>query len=166
MFSPLATYYSQEVDKFLSDSRGLTRITKRQFWAFFREAWKRAFTEKNIKSAWEVTGIHPFNPERVIATITQKNTTPEPQQVRTPTSARSLRRMFNHMQKDGFITTEALPLLHASEKLAIKAEILQHEVQGLKKAIVEEKKKRKRGRKLNLREEGENLGQARFFSPS
>ena len=51
MFSPLATYYSQEVDKFLSNSRGLTRIIKRQFWVFFRKVWRHAFTEKNIKSA-------------------------------------------------------------------------------------------------------------------
>ena len=70
------------------------------------------------------------------------------------------------MQKDGYVTVEALPLLRTSEKLATKVDILQHEVQGLKKAVVQEKKKRKRGRKLDLREEGENPGQARFFSPS
>jgi len=74
--------------------------------------------------------------------------------------------MFKHMQKDGYVTVEALPLLRTSEKLATKVDILQHEVQGLKKAVVQEKKKRKRGRKLDLREEGENPGQARFFSPS
>lgn len=70
-------------------------MTKRYFWKLFYEARGRAFTEKNIKSAWEATGIHPFNPERVKAIIMQKDTTPEPQQFRTPTSARSLRRMFN-----------------------------------------------------------------------
>ncbi|TKA62392.1 hypothetical protein B0A49_13263 [Cryomyces minteri] len=166
MFSPLATYYSQEVDTFLSNSGGLTHITRRQFWAFFYEAWKRAFIDKNVKSAWEAAGIYPFNPERVIAIITQQNTTPEPQQVRTPTSARSLRRMFNHMQKDGYVTAEALPLLCASEKLATKLEISQHELEGVKRALVQEKKKRKRGKRLTLYEEGENLGQARFFSPS
>jgi hypothetical protein len=74
--------------------------------------------------------------------------------------------MFNHMQKDGYITAEALPLLHASEKLATKLEISQYENQGLKRALVQEKKKRKRGKRLSLFEEGENLGQARFFSPS
>ena len=74
--------------------------------------------------------------------------------------------MFNQLQKDGYVTAEASPLLYASEKLATKLEISQHEVQGLKRALVEEKKKRKRGRKLDLREEGENPGQARFFSPA
>jgi len=166
MFSPLATYYSQEVNEFLSNSGGLTHVTKRQFWAFFREAWKRAFTEKNVISAWEATGIHPFNPERVIAIITRNNTTPEPQHVRTPTSARSLRRMFNRLQKEGHIDVEARSFLHASEKLATKLEISQHEIQGLKRALVEEKKKRKRGKRLSLYEAGESVGQARFFSPS
>ncbi|TKA39472.1 hypothetical protein B0A49_13736 [Cryomyces minteri] len=74
--------------------------------------------------------------------------------------------MFNHMQKDGYVTVEALPLLRASEKLATKLEISQHENQGSKRALVQEKKKRKRGKRLILYEEGENPGQARFFSPS
>ncbi|KAK5139604.1 hypothetical protein LTR04_003455, partial [Oleoguttula sp. CCFEE 6159] len=52
------------------------------------------------------------------------------------------------------------------EKLATKLEISQHENQGLKRALVQERKKRKRGKRLNLYEEGENPGQARFFSPS
>lgn len=124
MFLPLATYYSQEVDQFLSDSGGLICITKQQFWKLFYKAWERAFTEKNVRSTWEAAGIHPFSPERVIAIITQQNTTPEPQQVQTPTSARSLRRMFSHMQKDGYITAKALSLLCASKKLATKVEIL------------------------------------------
>ncbi|KAK4963929.1 hypothetical protein LTR28_004256, partial [Elasticomyces elasticus] len=70
------------------------------------------------------------------------------------------------MQKDGYVTTEALPLLHASEKLATKLEIAQHELEGAKRALAQEKKKRKRGKRLVLYEEGESAGQARFFSPS
>lgn len=70
------------------------------------------------------------------------------------------------MQKDGYITAKALPLLCASKKLATKIEILQHKNQGLKKALVEEKKKQKREKKLVLYKEGKSAGQARFFRPS
>lgn len=112
-------------------------------------------------------GIHPFNPERVIATITRANATPEAQQVRTPTSARSVRRLFNQLQKEGYVTAEALPLLYASEKLATKNEILRHEIQGLRNAMTEEKKKKRKRRKaMGLREKGENPGQPLFCSPS
>lgn len=66
LFSPLATYYSQQVDKLLAESQGLVRLTKRDFWPLFREAWTKAFTAKNVRSAWETTGIHPFDPSKVL----------------------------------------------------------------------------------------------------
>ena len=31
LFSPLATYYSQAIDRLLSESQGLVRLTKRDF---------------------------------------------------------------------------------------------------------------------------------------
>src|SRR2546430_4679531 len=71
LFSPLGTYYSQEVDNLLTKSQGLISITKRHFWALFREAWGRAFTTKNIEAAWKATGMHPFDPDKVIAPITR-----------------------------------------------------------------------------------------------
>ncbi|KAK5011667.1 hypothetical protein LTR28_009402 [Elasticomyces elasticus] len=79
-----------------------------------------------------------------------------PQQVQTTTLARSLHRMFNHMQKDGYVTAEALLLLHASEKLATKLEVAQHELEGVKRALVQKKKTRERGKRLISCEEGEN----------
>jgi hypothetical protein len=44
LFSPLATYYSQEIDDLLASSQGLVRLTKRDFWSLFRPAWEKAFT--------------------------------------------------------------------------------------------------------------------------
>ena len=38
LFLPLATYYSQAINKLLSESQGLVRITKRDFWPLFYEA--------------------------------------------------------------------------------------------------------------------------------
>jgi hypothetical protein len=31
LFSPLTTYYSQQIDKLLAESQGLVRLTKRDF---------------------------------------------------------------------------------------------------------------------------------------
>jgi len=67
LFSPLAIYYSQQIDKLLAESQGLVRLTKRDFWPLFREAWNQAFTEKNVRSAWETTGIHPFNLSKILS---------------------------------------------------------------------------------------------------
>ena len=50
LFSPLTTYYSQQINKLLMESQGLMRLTKRDFWLLFYKAWKQAFTVKNVRS--------------------------------------------------------------------------------------------------------------------
>ena len=57
-------------------------------------------------------------------------------------------------------------LLHAGEKLAANLDIAQHKIIGLRKAVIHEKKKRKRGKVMHLYDEGETEGQGRFFSPA
>jgi hypothetical protein len=56
-------------------------------------------------------------------------------------------------------------LLRAGEKLAADRDIIQHENIGLRKAVLHEKKKRKRGKAIHY-DEGETEGQGRFFSPA
>jgi DDE superfamily endonuclease len=38
IFSPLATYYSQAINRLLLESQGLVRLTKPDFWPLFYEA--------------------------------------------------------------------------------------------------------------------------------
>ena len=60
---------------------------------------------------------------------------------------------------------ESLDLIvRATEKLAIQKEILEHENQGLQAALIGEKKRRKRGKAMELFAKDEP-GQAMFFSP-
>lgn len=171
MFSPLATYYSQAIDRLLSESQGLVRLTKRDFWPLFYEAWEKAFHAKNVRSAWEAAGLYPLNPKRVISTIVRHQTPPEERNVqsqgyKTPGSTRSLRRTFRRLQEEGKIHPDAAVLLHAGEKFAADRDIVRHEVIGLRKAVLHEKKKRKRGKAMHLYDENETEGQGRFFSPA
>jgi hypothetical protein len=167
LFSPLATYYSQQIDKLLAESQGLIRLSKRDFWPLFREAWKQAFTAKNVQSAWEKTGIYPFDPQRVLSTfVLQKPSQPSAKKPKTPGSTRGIRRTFKQLQKEGHVDEQAKVLLYASEKLAAQLEIARHENQGLRKTIIHEKKKRKRGKAMNLYDPEEKEGQALFFSPA
>jgi hypothetical protein len=163
MFSPLATYYSQALDRLLSESQGLVRLTKRDFWPLFYEAWEKAFHAKNVRSAWEAAGLYPLNPKRVISTIVRQETPPEeqqsqPQGYKTPGSTRSLRRTFRRLQDEGKIHPDAAVLLRAGEKFAADRDIVRHEVTGLRKAVIHEKKKRKRGKVMYLYDEGETEG--------
>ena len=137
----------------------------------FSEAWERAFHAINVRSAFEATGLHPLQPEKVIIEAQKRETTPEEELLeekpcKTPGSSRGLRRLYQRLEKEGKVHPDAKKLLHAGEKLATKADIAQHEVNGLRKAIVHEKKKRKRGKAMHLWEEDENQNQGRFFSPA
>jgi hypothetical protein len=86
--------------------------------------------------------------------LTQKETfqqlQSQPQSYKTPGSTHSLRRTFRHLQNEGKIHPDAVVLLHAGEKLATNLNIVQHEVVGLRKAIIHEKKRRKRGKAMHL----------------
>jgi hypothetical protein len=103
LFSPLATYYSQQIDKLLAENQGLVRLTKRDFWPLFREAWNQAFSENNVRSAWETTGIHPFNPSKVLSIFVRPEATSQinSEQIKTPISTRVIRRTFKQLQKEG-----------------------------------------------------------------
>ncbi|KAF2837260.1 DDE-domain-containing protein [Patellaria atrata CBS 101060] len=71
LFSPLATYYSQNLDDFLSRSQGISNIAKRNFFEIFWPAYQKAFTEKNILGSFKKTGISPYNPNQ--AQVNQLN---------------------------------------------------------------------------------------------
>ena len=50
LFGPLANYYTQEIDRFVTKYQGYVTISKRHFWKFFLEAYNRAFTKENVES--------------------------------------------------------------------------------------------------------------------
>jgi hypothetical protein len=94
--------------------------------------------------------------------------TPEPekqQEVATPMTCRAVRRIHRVLKRDVASQAQNLELiLRAHEKLAAQHSIDRHEIKGLVIAIKLEKKKRRRGAKLNL--VGEEKQEAEFYSPS
>jgi hypothetical protein len=104
-----------------------------------------------------------------VLTVITRPKSPSPsisKSARTSSSARSLRRIYDRLRKEGKINKAASTLLRAGEKLATKLKIVRHENKGLRDAIIYEKKKRKRGKAMNLYDPDEKEGQALFFSPA
>jgi hypothetical protein len=64
------------------------------------------------------------------------------------------------------INKEAAILIRGGERLTAENKILRREVEGLREAIFEKKRKRKRGKVLNFHKKGEMEGQILFFSPA
>lgn len=170
IFSPLATAYSNELDKLIQSSRGFTRITKRLFWSLFRRAWEKALTKSNIFSAFAAAGIHPYNPSMVLDKLKTKTPTPPSSdgesKKKTPGSVRGVRRMVKAMRANlDDVDLYLNKLTKAYENMAIDNEITHHENSGLTEALISEQKRRKRGKKMGLFPKDEP-GQAIFFSPA
>ena len=71
LFSPLATFYSQQLDRFIHQCQALSGLGKRDFFGLFWPAYIDAFTEANIASGWRKTGLYPFNSELVTSQLTK-----------------------------------------------------------------------------------------------
>lgn len=170
LFSPLSRAYSKEISDYFMKGQGFVSMSKRSFYGFFKRAWDASFTSENIESAWRATGIWPYNPEKTLAICRAPKvpTTPiKKTHVRfaidTPLSSHAMRQLARHGHlnpRDTYIQA----LLRGSEQLAAQVSCLQFENKGLLEALKVEKKKRARGKRLNLVGEEDNGPQ--LFSPS
>ncbi|OJD18671.1 hypothetical protein ACJ73_08698 [Blastomyces percursus] len=138
---------------------GFIRTTKRPFWQLFDTAWKEAVTSSNIEAAFATTGLHPFDPERVLKKLQIRPCTPPDTiyQPRTPTSIVGLRKLVKRIKQQQHQISR--------ENLALDKEILLIESRQFQKALNQERRRRKRGRAMGLLDPS-NPSLAQFFSPA
>ena len=167
-FLPLVINYGVELNQWLHKGLGYTSITKRDFLQIFRAAWVKSFSEANIKGGFAKTSIWPMKPRIVLdAIICRPETLPDTQidsnkPSLTPMTSKSIRRAQKAYRKNP--TKENLDLiLRSQERLAAQHEIDRHIQSGLLDTLANEKKRRKRGKRLNLVGE-EDIGAQLFHS--
>ncbi|KFY26191.1 hypothetical protein V491_01420 [Pseudogymnoascus sp. VKM F-3775] len=102
-FSPLKSSYGKQVE-------GLVRlrihyITKLEFLSAFKEAYKAAFTEQNIKSGFRATGLVPYDPNTILSHLDLRLKTPTPPPVeketwtsKTPQNATEVEFQTTHLK--------------------------------------------------------------------
>ena len=135
----------------MNESGGHVAITKGLFWPMFKRAWDKAFTEKNIESAFRKSGIWPTDGSHIIKTITRPTiVSPEKQAgLRSPKSAKAIRRFYAAYDQEP--TADKVKKLFATTlHLSAQVACLQHENRGLYKSIELQKKKGRQGVRLNL----------------
>jgi hypothetical protein len=167
LFGPLSTAYSAELAKFMQDCQGLSSITKRDFFRFFWKAWVVAFTPKNILSGWAATGLEPWDPERILLKFTREpderpSSSESSKSVLKAEDWRRIRNLLKEVVTD--IYDERTQKLN-NTLMALSTEniLLQLRCKGLEDALVNEKKRRKRGKPLLLELDD---GGGVFYSPS
>jgi hypothetical protein len=165
LFAPLSSYYTNGLNNLLFNSLGMISITKRAFWSIFWPAWQQAFSESNILSGFTKTGIWPFDPSIILSQITKpiiSEVIKDVQSVQTPLTCKASRRIKRQYQNAPSPSLVA-KMFKANEQLTSQHSIDSHIIKGLSNSLRNEKKKRQRGKRLNLI--GENSSGPQFFSP-
>ena len=165
LFSPLATAYTNGLNKLMFDSLNMISMSKRTFWSLFYPAWLTSFTSKNIVSGFEKAGIFPYNPHKTLDIITKPKPSIQPYVsgiLKTPLTSLDARRIDRACRLAP--TPSKIPkLLRAIYKLTAVHELDTHEIQRLQTSFRRDKKKKKRGIRLNLL--GEEDAGPQFFDP-
>jgi hypothetical protein len=175
LFSPLAIRYSQQLQQHIHDTKGFNGVSKRDFFRLFWPAYNASFIRTNIESAFRRTGIHPFNPD--VITEWFKPTPPETR----PTSAgsnsshisasdeRRIRRLLKEALDEYKSEETAQKMAKFNDILtAITAQnsVLKHQVNSLRRALLYERNKRKRGKQLIEEFRGQQRTAALIMSPA
>jgi hypothetical protein len=165
LFAPLARYYTNGLNNLMFESLGIISISKRSFWSIFWPAWQQAFSESNILSGFKKTGIWPFDPSIILSQITKPllEVARDTQIVQTPMTCRASRHI-KRQYRDAPSPSLVTKIFKANEQLTSQHSIDGHIIKGLSNALRNEKKKRQRGKRLNLI--GKNDSGPQFFSPN
>jgi hypothetical protein len=177
LFRPLATNYSQSLDKHTRLSLGLVDVSKRDFFRNFYPAFDKTFTEANIRSGWHKTSIEPFDPEQVLKIfrkdeeglqVSTPSTGHSSSYLDSPSAVRTTRRIVNeevaHRDVQSQRTIEKLG--GACLTLSTELSLAREREQGYLETINNQKRKKKRGRPFTEDLRAEEGLSVLFFSPS
>ncbi|KAF2174500.1 DDE-domain-containing protein [Zopfia rhizophila CBS 207.26] len=159
LFRPLSVAYSDRLTDWIAKTEGFSNIQKRHFFTLFWPAWNDSFTEENILSGFESTGINPFNPQRVIAKFERKLQKERPPSSESTSSLKA---------EDWRRISELLYSVvnnKVDKRLAMDNLVLQMENNNLKSRLKDEKKKKTGKRQLKAPFDTSADGGVMFYTP-
>jgi hypothetical protein len=160
VFGPLSIAHGREVDRF--QSLGVTRISKSEWLDIYLRAREKAFTEKNILSAWKNAGLTPLVRWKVLKHVpshipTSPLSTPltssPPDAVRLLQTNRQLRSILaRHEPLNTPMREHVVRLTNHSERLAAQVSILRHQ-SNLQSDVLGARKKRNSAKRLAIKDQ-------------
>jgi hypothetical protein len=164
MFKLLSTAYSNKVSAFMKRSQGLMSMSKRDFFPLFYRAWQISFKKMTILKAFEATGLLPFNPEVILKRFNTSSSSNSESSALSASNWRKTKGLLRQVVKDQG-DRRAQKLSQAFYQISTQKTLLEYKVKGLRKALINERTRRKRGKPLLLEESEEYRGGAVFWSP-
>jgi hypothetical protein len=168
LFGPLSKYYTQNLDRHLHRSQGITRITKRDFFENFWPAWSSTMRLDLIKKSFQATGVWPMDADAVLKRFNNRTSrqaeAPQLGQHSDGNSWRELRKVFNAVVPDKS-KVEARQLEASLHSLQVQNELLHYENQGLQQALNARQKRTSNSKTMDLQQREEYHGGAILWSP-
>jgi hypothetical protein len=170
MFKPLSSAYSSQVAAFMASRQGLTSMSKRDFYSMFITAWEASFKKETIFKAWETRGLLPFDPEVILKKFKTREPTPgnssdSDSSALSASNWRKTESLLRQVVRDRR-DPRAQKLSQAFHQISVQKSLLEHEAQGLRQALTNERLRRKRGKALPLEQPDEYHGGSYFYSPT
>jgi hypothetical protein len=170
LFKPLSTAYTTELSNFMYNCQGISSITKRDFYQLFHRAWHTAFTKSNIEAGFKATGLSPLNAEVVLKKfkledVERPSSSESTTSVLSASDWRKIERLLRQVVEDVY-DSRSRQLSQTIHTIATQKQLLQHENEKLREALINEKKRRTRGKPLLLEAPQEYNGGAVFWSPT
>jgi hypothetical protein len=170
MFKPLSAAYSTELANYMNRCQGLSSITKRDFFCIFNKAWQASFKSKTILKAFETTGLSPFDPKQVLNrfNIEQQDRPSSSDSTTSVLSASDWRKIERLLRKvvNDIYDKQSRQLSQTVHTISVRNTLLQHENNCLREALINEKRRRQRGKPLLLEAPPQYDGGAIFWSPN
>lgn len=169
-FKPLASNYSCELDNHLQASQGLSPLSKGDFFALFWPACVATFSEDLILKAFTATGVSPVQPNVILDRY--RHATPDNSgsvsSGSTAYSAEDWLKACTTLQAEvkDHRSAGARKLGQTIHHLSSQVELLQAEIDGLRKESYRKQKRQKQpNRQLDLQQHQEYHGGAMMWSP-
>ena len=171
LFGPLASAYSSELSSHHSASQGLLPVKKADFYGLFKLAYAKSFTESNIISSFEATGIWPMDPSPVLDRLqpttpphqTDQNNDGGPSEL-SPIGRVQLERLLQHVVKEtcGEVARKLTSSIH---RITTQNKLQALEIEGLRASLTTKNKRKSHGKALPLPIPSRITGGALFLSP-
>jgi hypothetical protein len=134
----------------------------------FWKAWDSYFKQATILKAFETTGISPLNPDAILRRFT--STDPAEQSSRASSTSvlsasdwRKIERIVKGAAK-AIASKRTCTLSYTIHSISVQNQLLKHEVEGLRRALANKKRRKKCGKPLPSEQPEEYHGGAIIWS--
>jgi hypothetical protein len=158
VFGPLSIAHGRAVDRL--GSTGIARISKAKWVDIYVGAHDKAFTKKNILSAWKNAGLEPFGRYKVLKHVeapptpkclTRHLTNSLPDQTKLLEQNRKLRAALSHQEPlNTPLRNHATELADATERLTAQVALLRQQ-NSSQCAVLGARKKQRSGKRVALK---------------